>query len=217
MLEHQAGWPGPDHCPYCGVRHSVHFVTGDFGFFKERDPKKGLADNIENDIKEQGRSSFVYSELNSCLSSLQKDTPSLNAGPLAAAIQQAIVGDLETAAANRDFELSELAQYSISPYLTEKQGVLALQYDLMYQLFDVSQQPATARNDLNVITSGSCLYNINDGAIYDLTKGTDIFRRQDEQGLPQHNRNLNLYGSGVLGRRQIQYTFRKPLPGMNRE
>lgn len=125
--------------------HSVHFITGDLGFFKERDPKRGLADNIENDIKEQGRSIFVYAELNPCLSSLPKDTPSLNPEPLASAIQQAIVGDLETTAANRDFELRELAQYSISPYLTEKHGVLALQYDLTYKLFDTSQQSTTTK------------------------------------------------------------------------
>lgn len=42
-------------------KYLVHFVTGDFGFFKNRDDKQGPADNILKDIKNSTVQSFVPS------------------------------------------------------------------------------------------------------------------------------------------------------------
>jgi hypothetical protein len=188
---------------------TMHFVTNDRGFFKDRESKKGLADNILGDIGQTSGSIQVYSDLGSCLSALQDNIPPLDEQRLAATIGILLRADIEEAAENRDFELREMVKFSVEAFHIEKLGILALDFKLTYQMLNRSQDEL--RNEALLLVSGSCFYNTHEDTISDLRKGLEEFKWLDEQEIPHQSSNAYATGIAVLGRREIPYTFRTPL------
>lgn len=189
----------------------VHSVTNDKGFFKDREPRNGPADNIAADIKREGGGIFVYNSLRSCLSILQKETPPVLAEPLAEAIETLIRPELVAIVSQRDFELGRMTHYSVEPFLTERIGVLALDFRLTHELDDRSPDASTTRKEATVVTTGSCTFNTVNGTISDIRKGSEVFSWRDESGAAHQNINHYAYANIVLGRRTIPYSLRTPL------
>jgi hypothetical protein len=184
--------------------HDIYFVSNDNGYYKDRDPKRGLANNLQDELQGVEGRVYMFQELSQLLKELQKDTPPLNMRTLAETIDQRIRTDLNITVGKRGFELHELVNFTILPYITERINVLAIEYSLKYEAIDISSDETT-RNEPAITASGSCYYNLDDNIVFDLRQGNEEFTWLDEEGQIQQNKNLYGYMEGFLGRRSIPY------------
>jgi hypothetical protein len=192
---------------------AVHFITGDTGFFKSRKPELGPAENIQADIQRQEHRIEIHFGLNSCLSALRGAGPMVEKEPLARSIESALRPDLSQLAANRRFALGNMVHFSVEPFLTEQTGVLAIEFELTFEVDNLSEE---TREEARMVSSGSCLFNVSDNSISDIRKRLEEFSWRDEQGLPQKSRNYYMLveeGSLVVSgqRTPPPYSFRAPV------
>jgi hypothetical protein len=196
--------------------YSVHFITADNDFFQGHNVANGLAAKIKEDIQRAGQSILVHRDLESCLALLKQDMPPFDLQPATQAIDQYMRTDLEAVAASKDFYLGPLIEASIQPYVTEKSGMLALHFSNRYQLTYLSGTPDAPRSAAQMVTSGSCAYDLNSVNISNLQKSREDFTWRDADGAPQTIMNQYVYPEPiVLGTKQIPHKFLRPLPGAN--
>lgn len=193
--------------------HIVHFVVQDKAFFKNRNPEKGLADNIWEDCRKKQPEIQVHYRLEDCLEKLEKFKPPLNYQDLAQRIDTVINSDIKTVAAREGFEIVELIDSSVSPFLTEKIEIIVLTFIFKYQLLDVSQTEGIERANAYMFSKGICSYNLNTRLVSDVIKDYDKFEWVDEEG--KLVERVNMYaivrGSYLGGQPPSKYSFRQQL------
>jgi hypothetical protein len=98
---------------------------------------------------------------------------------------------LQRAAAERNFELGCLAEYSVKSFPTEKPTAIAISYELTYSLTD--QSTPQQRSSATVSAYGNCTLDPTTGTISDLQRDRETFSWIDVQGVPQQNTNHYVY------------------------
>jgi hypothetical protein len=114
--------------------YRVHFVTGDTGFYERRDLKNGLAKELSNECSQAGFEVHVYPELASCVDALRTAAPALDTDAVVAALDSPLRTELGAEAAKREFILGEITASSVSAFITERIGILAIKYDIATQV-----------------------------------------------------------------------------------
>ncbi len=149
--------------------YSVHFVTQDKAFFENRDPRKGLASDLNKDCAPEDRSISVHYGMESYLESTRETVPPLDYGRLASEIDRAIRKDLARVASEQDFELGELGDSAVSVFLTENANVLALSFELVHRASVVLPSGDIAAR---LVTKGECSYNLSQDSVFDIRKSS---------------------------------------------
>jgi PIN domain len=192
--------------------YDVVFITSDKAFFRNREPKNGVADNLLADCQRVGGKVDVYGELRGCLEALQKEAPPLDHGKLAKTINDHLHNSLEASTAQRGFALGQIVGSTISAFATEKVDIIALAFDLTYAISDVAQTGESQRSKATVRVSGDCSYNEASQAIDDLRIGTENFEWTDVDGKPSGS--LIVYGTAAMvafGVPTVYYKVRHPV------
>jgi hypothetical protein len=192
------------------VTHRMHFVTKDTGFYQGRDPKNGLAIELSNECARAGFEIHVYPELASCVEELRTAAPPFDVAAVVAALDVPLRIELSPDVAKRDFALGEVIKSSVSAFITERLGVLAIKYDVVYSGIDKSSQPSP-RTDASIRASGNARFDMGSGIASDVQLGNVEFDYADAEGV---HRNVNLYigiGSVSVGERLVQYSLEHPI------
>jgi predicted nucleic acid-binding protein len=194
--------------------HTVHFVTEDKGFFTDRTPSKGLASNLKEDRDAMGGKIIVHYGVRSCLDALEEDVPPLDYQGMAFVIDHAIVEDLRDIAADKEFGLGKVVDWNISAFRTEKLGILALSFELVYKAFDVSPLRDEEETEATLIVKGECSFDLRDQAASDVRK--ESVRLLDAQGSLIPGKAVSyVYGGGIaMGGERLRrrpYELRIPL------
>jgi hypothetical protein len=196
--------------------YTVHFISEDNAFFKGRESKKEkLADNLLNDCREIGGQVFIYNNMASCLKALQQDVPSLDYSNIILNIDKLINSRLRRElATERGFQITTLAREksSLSAFLTEINGKLALSFELCYQCIDIQNNGEVERTEALFRAKGDCLYEIDTQIISDIEMDSERIYWVEPSG--EAGRRGVVYASGTItigGSEQVNYTFREPV------
>ncbi len=192
--------------------YRVHFVTGDKGFFEDRDPRKGLAVTLRTEIAERGAAVCVYYDLSACLAVLQREAPPIDIARLSEAIDSAVRTKVVDAAREKSFQIVERIGARVDAFLTERQSILSLAFDLTYSLQNAPESEGLDRSEAIVLAKGDCTYSLDSGEVTEFRIHRMEFRWLDENTHEQKRANLYAYvGDIVFGHRTVNYEFRAPL------
>ena len=188
----------------------IHFVTEDKGFFESRDTRRGLARSLLAECEASNRSVYVYPDLTSLLSVLRATAPPLDTESLAHLICDHVSPELADFGLGKDYFIRDMEAHTISAFLTERSGILAISFQLTFEAFDPSDE-SFAWIDY-VIVKGDCQYNLDSNAISDLRLGIIEYHKPDGEIVGANIRTTNFGAGGItLGRKRKSYRFQEPL------
>lgn len=194
--------------------YTVHFITNDNGFFKDRkadSPK--LADNLLDDCRKAGGNVHLYKDIKSCLQVLQKNVPSIDYQSLIITIDGVINPNFKRErVSDTGFEIISLLvdKSSVSAFLTEITGTLALTFEINYTCADIRGFGDNERQNAIFLAAGDCLYKPEDNSIFNLKMDYEKITWLEPSG-ELGNKGIVYLRSTIGGNDEINYTFRKPL------
>ena len=144
---------------------------------------------------------------------IRDTTPPLDKTELAKVIRDHLLVRMEDIVGKRGFVLKDLSDSSISPFATERINIIALTFELIFRLVDVTQPDSAPRNDASVRVKGDCSYKTDAKQLSDVRIDSEDFTWRDAEGKEITNRNVYAYMFGFSGGpRQIPYKAREPIP-----
>lgn len=150
------------------MRFSTTFLTTDKAFFHERDPAKGLAENLVEDCAKAGTSVGIFFGVGPYLESLKRDEPVLDIERARELLVAFALPLLNREAERVRVVVGELLDSNISAFPTERGDRLAIDYTLT---FKVDRIPPEQRDVLGIpdkgIVHGSCYFFLKDSSITD--------------------------------------------------
>jgi hypothetical protein len=192
--------------------HIVHFVTGDKGFFQGREPSRGLAQVLKDEVERNGGTVEVYEDLPPCLALLRREIPPVDETKLGAAIDKAIRGNIADSAAGRSFQLLEHVKTKVEAFLTERASVLSLAFEVTYQLEDAEGREGLGRTEAMAFARGDGSYSLESRVVTDFRMNEVEFVWRDENLDMQRNKNVYVWATdGILGGGFVAYTLHTPL------
>ncbi|MDZ8258174.1 PIN domain-containing protein [Nostoc sp. ChiQUE01b] len=194
--------------------YTVHFITQDNAFYKNRRADSGyLAENLLNDCQNLGSFVHIYQDIKSCLKQLQHSLPPLDYQSIILAIDSVINPNLQRqVVAEIGFEIVSLASElsTISAFITEMIGKLALSFEINYYLSDVHNTDDNERKNALLRVGGDCLYEFNSNSISDVKMDFERMTWLEPSG--ELGKRGIVYMSATLGGdNQAKYMFREPL------
>ncbi len=111
-------------------KYSVHFVTRDKGFFKNRKYEEGPTDNIYEDIESKGNNISIYSELAECAIILHTFKKPIDDGTIIQNILLLAKDDLEKELYWNGYILKDLEDGQLKPFITDDPTIIAVQFKI---------------------------------------------------------------------------------------
>lgn len=152
------------------AQYDVIFVTADKGFFHERDPRRGLARVLVEEIEQLKAPLRVVHSNDSdvLLAELQEGIPSLETDLIVRLVEPRIRGLVEEHVREESIELGELREAKLGVFRTRSTSQVAVGFTLVYSTLppDGSAQPPAA---LPTITAhGICRYEFESDSVTDV-------------------------------------------------
>jgi hypothetical protein len=173
-------------------QYDVLFITADKAFFKGKDPKNGMADNLSADCRRVNGQIRIVFELQAGLNALQSDVVGpkkedvLANLPKKEDILPTLLDHLQNAmkglAGREGFALGAVADSAIEPFATEKPGVFAVAFTIVYHVSDILRAGPQCRSNATMEVKGDCAYRSEPERIADLYLDWDEFSWSDSGG-----------------------------------
>lgn len=190
----------------------VHFVSEDKSFFEDRDPKKGVASELQDDIDRAENRIFVHYGLDEYLGVIRDEIPALDEVAIARAIAESLVDQLLERAASKGFQRGSLASHRIEAFVTERPQMLAIKFQLEFEVFDVPYLDMDETADGIEAIEGNCSFNTGSGEVADIQLDSISIRDFEGKQIPGHGHAFIRAGSITLGRGRISHRILEPLP-----
>lgn len=151
----------------------VHLVTGDLAFYEGRDPKKGLAKVLQEELMAGGLDVKLHSTLGSFLEAIQAIGPKLDPHQLSLAIIPAVRPiAAEKASKNHPGEAFELvlrSEPSIKSYATPSASTIAVTFEVRYWLRRTSiGEDKVSHEETAFNVEGTCSYEPSTKSVSDV-------------------------------------------------
>jgi hypothetical protein len=148
-----------------GNAYNVVLVTADRGFFEDRNPKSGLAQNLAADCEDRhvGIRVLHIDRMEELLRELQDEAPQLDESKITRAVTESADRVLREMMDAHSVEVSEHLGTQTEAYVTGTPRVLAIAFTLRYRVVDT--RPATEGRSGDVFADGSCEYFPDQGNI----------------------------------------------------
>jgi hypothetical protein len=149
------------------LRYSTVLLTNDKAFFRDRDPAKGLAENLVRDCIDAGTEVKAFYGIGPYLDALKGEEPKFDRERA----KELIVGDamprLKLEAERWMIAPAEILEFNISAFPTENPDRLAIDYTLTFRLDPVSPDGRVERQDQRGIVHGSGYFLPKDSTLTD--------------------------------------------------
>jgi hypothetical protein len=208
--------------------YDVAFITDDSDFRQSNKHGGDLANDLISECVSKGVTVKLYPDLASFLHSYKDDALSLDYERISALLRDELIskhlGDL---IGRQGFRLGDLKESSIDAFVTERRGVLALEFKLVYRAFDVLERQAIINDpeteaklieldtpvthpEANFKVTGGCFFEESNDAITDIRLGESGATTLDGRDIVGIG---SIYASGhiVLGRKSIPHKTRRRL------
>jgi hypothetical protein len=148
----------------------VHLITNDAAFYEGRDRGRGLARQLEEEVRDKKREVNIYSKIQDFLSMKKDFIAMLDTDVLAAKIMQAVlpaareIVAMENDKGRNNFVLGQPLPPRIQGFATPKPTVFAVSFEIIFPL----QNIAPKRNDATLELEGTCSYVQNQDKIAEI-------------------------------------------------
>jgi hypothetical protein len=186
----------------------IVFITKDSDFYQDNKFDRGLAKELVREIAELDGKISIYPDLESYLLAIKEKIPPLDNDNVALAISSFIFEDIRQYAVDRNIGLSSLAEYNMDAFLTEREGYLAITYELRYHAEDLD---GTAQNVQFIQVTGKCFYLLSSSAISDSLLDRIECIDQSGQRIPAKGTVYIDVGGAIHGVRMIPYSIRRKI------
>jgi hypothetical protein len=146
----------------------VHLVTGDRGFYRDRDTKNGsLAVNLQEDCKAVNGSVILHKDLDSCMRAITRERPKFDRNRVISLIKPYVTQELRAQAErNRlQHELREIVDDEITAFSTDKPDCIALDFAVTIRCELEEPIFAGQPKERRAFAFGSCDYHPESNSI----------------------------------------------------
>jgi hypothetical protein len=116
------------------LRYSTVLLTKDKAFFCDRDPKKGLANNLLADCAKAGGDVKAFCGIGPYLEALKTDEPTFDRNTVQQLVTPLAIQRLEIEAKRHRTVLTDLLDFTASAFKTEDPDRLAIDYSVTFKL-----------------------------------------------------------------------------------
>lgn len=148
-----------------GREYRVFFVTADKGFFRDRNPDRGLARNLVEECESLGLEVTIANDIETCLRAMGITGPPINVDAIGNAVDRVLRTILEGAAGRRDFALKPPPEVQVGRFPTADPDNLAIRYRLQFTLDDLL---GTGARTGHLILTGEASLNIRANTIREI-------------------------------------------------
>jgi hypothetical protein len=152
-----------------GINYEVYFVTGDKGFFEDRKPDRGLAQNLLEECSNKDLTiKVIYlDEFEKVLSEIRSQVPKLDESKIQEILSNKVIEELRDHLQSKEIMVDIEVYSETTAYLTEIQGVLAISFLFKYKIIDNRQNNLGREGEISV--DGSVEYQPTENKIQKLT------------------------------------------------
>jgi len=207
--------------------YRVVLITNDSDFCESKKFEKGLAKGLIEECEKLNSVVTLHDSLASYLRSAREEVPPLEYEKIAALISEIIVNkDLVEFANSKGFSLGNLKEHSIEAFIIERRGVLALEFTLSYQVFNVKETQAIIDTDIGpqleeleepvfhpeavLVVAGSCFFDERNNTVLELSLADIDCLAPNGQRIIGHGVGF-MSGSITIGRKQIPHKVKRPI------
>jgi len=183
----------------------VVLVTSDKAFYQDRVYEKGLASNLQAEIKDLPHALRLVPNLSALLLALR--TPvKIEEGTLAQAFLTAYRDSIYGTLARQGFELGSRRALTCTLFATENPTVLFLEFSMAYECTDIR---GDGRTDAVLLLKGDGSYMPTTGGFSDLRNFGEHLKYRLPDGSEGESRNFVLFAGGiVLGHKEVSNVVR---------
>jgi hypothetical protein len=193
-------------------QEKVVFITEDKAFFEDKNPDRGLAANLKAEADATSHNIDVYFGLSAFLNTIVEKLPQLDNIEIANRIHEQLYDQLNREATDKGFTLARLTDAGISPYLTEQSGILAIDFELLYETAGVVPEDRTSPVPAIRHVEGNCSWNLDKHTVSDIQLTSQKLLTPGGEEIPGFRHVYIAAGSLTIGRRTHKYRLKEPVP-----
>lgn len=147
-----------------GREYDIYLVSNDGDFYKDN-KKKDLNPTLDQEARDLGVSVVVFTGIDACLDTLERNRPEIESYKLAASIFETIKDELSRTVSKNNLRLTDLASHKISAFITENHNKLAVEYVIVVDAVNTDTSELNEGEPATVTVEGSCAFNIESQAV----------------------------------------------------
>lgn len=189
-------------------REPVHLVTDDKAFYKSRDFKSDLADELKREVHDFDNRLEIFPSLIDLLSQIRTDIQ-IDAGCLLDQYWQLQGEKIDEMAAKHSFWLEGDPQTTIEPLVTENPALLFVTFSIAFQCADVTNE---GRTGARILAKGEGTYDADAGKFVEISTRGEKLSYQLPDGTEKQVQNGVLIAAGIIiGHRTVEHSVRYKL------
>lgn len=186
----------------------VHLVTDDRAFYKSRDVKQGLADELRREVHGFDNRLEIFPSLTGLLSQIRTDIQ-IDAASLLDQYWQLQGKKIEEMATKHSFVLEGNPQATIEPLVTEDPALLFVTFSIEFPCADTTND---GRNGARIVARGEGTYDANAGRFVEISTRGEKLSYQLPDGTQKQVQNVVVVAAGiVIGHRTVEHSVRYKL------
>lgn len=189
-------------------KEPVHLVTDDRAFYKSRDTKLGLADELRREVHESENRLEIFPSLTDLLSQIRTNIQ-VNAAVLLDQYWQLQGKKIEEMAAKHSFVLEGEPKTTLEPLVTEKPTVLFVTFTIEFPCADGTSE---GRTGARIVARGEGMYDADAAKFVEIHARGEKLSYQQADGTEKQLQNVVAVAAGiVLGHRTVEHSVRYKL------
>ncbi|MFY0990608.1 PIN domain-containing protein [Halomonas sp. C05BenzN] len=182
----------------------VALVTGDKGFYHDRDYKKGLASNLREESDDAPNDLRIYSSLNELLEEIAEPVE-LDHGLLVKDYLSETHSSVEGILDRNGFVIEGEPGIEVSSFVTEQPYRLYVDFRITFSVSDVTE---AGRSNGVLVLKGDAFYDTSAHCFSDIRNKGEELNFEDAEGEQQRKSVVMMVGNIVLGHRSVEHTIR---------
>lgn len=189
-------------------KEPVHLVTDDRAFYKARELKQGLADELKREVHSFDNRLEIFPSLTDLLSQIRTNIQ-IDAASLTDQYWQLQGKAIAEMAAKRAFVLEHAPKVTMEPLVTEKPTLLHVAFSIEYPCADSTSE---GRNDARIVARGEGTYDADAGKFVEVAMRGEKLSYRLPDGTEQQVQNVVAIAAGiVIGHRTVEHSVRYKL------
>ena len=187
----------------------VLFVTEDKGFFDSRNPDKGLARQLQDEI-DQGIDIRVFAELAACLAAMQEAAPALERDAVASQLDERIGVEIGEYLSKGGWTTTGSPTIELNVFATENHSRVTISLKAAYPLVDARQEEDRAQWATAKIEA-TATYDIEANDVIAVNLDSLSIEWIDIDGAPRQEKTIFGRAGLTIGHRTVPLSISSPV------
>ncbi|WP_417385768.1 PIN domain-containing protein [Gimesia sp.] len=187
----------------------VILITSDKAFYKDRNYKNGIADNLLEEVNEKKHKLTLYEDLAMLLEEIKDNDTHLDREKIYSEYLKINSKRLNDMLDTNGFAITEFVEARQKIFATEKPDVLFFEYEFKFQC---SNERDDDRIEPSLTITGDGSYSTQEEKVLDLRVFRESLRFKDSNGEEKNVASVFAHaGYMVIGHRNVNHVIRYPL------